>query len=106
MLDFDEVLEKLGDGMTVKRDEIPLHVLRRAVWVAEWHIPGCLSESWNVTTTKDSAIQSALSMAETENGPPRGMKSALRTHGTFLHLTPLYGSVYTTVKKMQLRDLF
>lgn len=104
-LTFSEVLERIGDGWPVNPDDVRADALRRTVWVAEWHIPGCLSESQSVCLTKAEAIETACSMAETENGIPRGMKTALRKTGRFDCTTDLYGSVVNTVSAHALRDI-
>ena len=72
-LNFFDALERIADGRMVSRDDVQAAALRRRVWIAEWHIPGCLSESFDVCLTKGEAIESALLMAETSDGVPRGM---------------------------------
>jgi len=102
---FDEVIEKISDGYFVKRSDIQSRALTRKVWLAEWHIPGCMSESQMFATTKHEAIQCAMSMAETENGIPRGMRTALRRNGRFDCQTEMFGAVINTVSRMSLSDL-
>lgn len=102
-LTFDEALERINDERPVGR--VLASALRRKVWVAEWHIPGCLSESRSYCLTKADAIEAALSMAETECGPPQGMKSALQHYGRFDCRTELYGMVVNTVEQHTLADL-
>lgn len=80
-LNFDEALEAIGDGRRISADEVQARALNRRVWIAEWHLPGCLSESFSVTTDKRNAIAIALEMASGADGPPRGMASDLRKHG-------------------------
>lgn len=80
-LTFDDALQLINDERRVSRDDVLASALRRTVWVAEWHLPGCLSESSGVCLTKRDAIESCLSMAEGEDGAPRGMSSDLRRFG-------------------------
>lgn len=104
-LTFEDALEDLSDGCFVKRGNVLASALNRKVWVAEWHLPGCLSESQCYSTTKAEAIYSALVMAEGDNGPPRGMKTALMRYGTFETQSPLFGRVINTVSRTTLADL-
>lgn len=104
-LSFDETLEALGDGRQLDRGEVLAAALRRVVWVAEWHFPGCLSESFDISTTKGGAVASALMFAETGEGYPRGMKSALIRGGRFDGVA--YGApCITTIYRARLEDLF
>jgi hypothetical protein len=80
-LTFDEALQAINDERYVDLAEVSAAALRRAVWVAEWHIPGCMSESRSYCTTKRDAIESALSMASDSDGPPRGMLADLKRYG-------------------------
>jgi len=106
---FDEVLERLADERQVLPEDVQARALLRRVWIAEWHLPGCLSESSSVCRTKEEAIETALMYAEgsgkDEFGPPRGMKTALEKTGFFQHKTGLYGYVNTTVEAHRLRDI-
>lgn len=104
-LNFDEALERIDDGFSVSRSEVLSTALSRKLWVAEWHLPGCLSESWSYCLTKSDAINAACSMAEDENGTPRGMKTALRKYGRFDCETGLYGYVINTVDRLSLSDV-
>lgn len=105
-LDFESALEMLNDGRMINKSSISQKALNRKVWIAEWHLPGCLSESNNVCTNKKDAIESALFFAESETGYPRGMKSHLQKHGRFDYETDLYGYVITTVSQCRFADLF
>ena len=79
LLSFEEVIEKLQEERVVRAEEVPASVRERKIWVAEWHFPGCLSESQAICLSKKEAIDAACSYAEDEFGdPPRGMKTALR----------------------------
>jgi hypothetical protein len=103
-LTFDEALERLVEGRPLKSEEIQSKALDRKVWVAEWHMPGCLSESFMVCTTKADALASALDFMGEET--PRGARKALETNGFFQHRTELFGWVNTTVERRRLADLF
>lgn len=90
-LTFDEALQRLADEFPVKRDEVQARALARKVWIAEWHFAGCLSESWGIHTTKQSAIEEALwYMDDDENPLPRGAATALRKYGQFGIETRIY----------------
>lgn len=107
-LNFDEALERIGDERRISADEVQARALRRVVWIAEWHIPGCLSESFSVCLTKREAIETALSMAEGADGPPSGMATDLRKHGRSDRTAPdawARGAI-TTVSRCTLRDCF
>ena len=83
-LDFNDALERISDGRTVEAGEIQARALQRIVWVAEWHIPGCLSESFSIVTTKRDAISCALDMC----GNVRGALSDLRKYGRTDRVSP------------------
>ena len=106
-LTFSEALERINEERSVDRSEIQSRALSRVLWVAEWHIPGCMSESRIYCTTKRGAIESACDMANTgpDGESPRGMRAALRKTGRFDSDSPLYGRVINTVKRVQLCDL-
>ncbi len=104
-LSFDEALERLNDGRYVSAEDVSAKALGRVLWVSEWHIPGCLSESMIYSTTKCAAVDASLSMAEGENGFPRGMKTALVRNGRLDSNSPLYGRVINTIYKTTLGNL-
>lgn len=107
-LSFDEALERINDQSGIRADDVQARALNRRVWVAEWHLPGCLSESFSVTTDKRNAIAIALEMASGEDGPPRGMASDLRRFGRSDRTAPdawAKGAI-TTVSRQLLRDCF
>ena len=104
-LNFDDALESISDGRYVKYSDIQAAALNRVVWCADWHLPGCLSESQSYSTTKKDAVSAACSMAENEDGIPRGMKTSLLRYGRFDCHTELFGTVINTVYKMRLSDL-
>lgn len=104
-LTFDEAIERINDGFSVNRSEVLSTALYRKLWIAEWHIPGCLSESQCFCLTKSDAIDAACLMAEDENGTTYGMKTALRKHGRFDCETGLYGYVINTVYRVYLSDI-
>lgn len=107
-LTFDEALERLNDQRSLTSDEVRADALRRMVWVAEWHLPGCLSESFAILTTKRDAIECALSMAEGHDGPPRGMRADLQRFGRSDRVSPdawARGAI-TTIERRALSSLF
>jgi len=101
-LTFDDALQRIADERCVARDDVQARALRRRVWIAEWHIPGCVSESFSVVTTKRDAIECALAMAD---GPPRGMATALRRYGRFDSQSPMFGRCINTIERRTLGDL-
>jgi len=103
-LTFDEALEALGDERRIKAEDVLASALKRKVWIAEWHIPGCLPESSTICTSKADAIQQARSYADGTEA--RGMATALRKHGFFQHKTEMYGYVNTTITQQWLSDCF
>lgn len=100
-LNFDEAMQAI-DEQCLYSNQVKASALRRKVWIAEWHLPGCLSESRAVCLTKKDAIESALSMADS----PRGMKTSLQKYGRFDCKTDLYGYVINTVTQCRFGDLF
>lgn len=107
-LDFSEALQALADEQRITADEVQSRALARKVWVYEWHLPGCISESFGVTATKRDAIESALSMAEGMDGPPRGMRADLMRYGRSDRTAPdawARGAI-TTIERRRLADLF
>ena len=100
-LTFEEALERLGDGGFVRPDGVQARALKRKVWIAEWHIPGCLSESQDMCPSRKEAIESALMLADS----PRGMKTTLTTYGRFDCRTEMYGYVINTVSSCRLVDI-
>ena len=104
-LTFDEALQRLNEQRLVHRNEVYANDLNRIIWIAEWHCPGCLSESVSYSTSKEDAVESACFFAGDEWDVPRGMKTALRKFGFFQHKTELFGYVNTTVRKATLGDL-
>jgi hypothetical protein len=106
-LSFDEAMERIGDERSIDRDEVQTRALQRYIWIAEWHFPGCLSESRSYCLTKADAIESALDFASGENGPPHGMLSDLRRYGNSDRTAPdawARGAI-TTIERVQLRDI-
>ena len=107
-LSFDEALQAIDDGQSLNRRDVQARALRRMVWVAEWHIPGCLSESFSVCLTKRDAIECALSMAEGADGAPRGMRADLERFGRSDRTPPdgWASQAITTIEKRALSSLF
>jgi len=105
-LTFDEALQRLHDGRMVRRDDVYLKAQRRKLWVAEWHIPGCLSESQAYCLTKADAVQAGIDFASNDvDHFPRGLRQGLERDGSFQHHTELYGNVITTVYQVELSEL-
>ena len=102
-INFDEALERLNDEMHVSAQDVQARALRRVVWVAEWHIPGCMSESQSICLTKSDAVETALDMANS----PRGMRADLLRYGQSDRVgADAYVSMaITTVSRMVLGDL-
>lgn len=101
-LTFDEVMDRLADDRSIDIFEVSQRALQRKVWIAEWHIPGCLSESSSVCLTKNDAIETCLMYADN----PHGMKTALRKYGRFDSQSELYGTCVNTVSRQRLADCF
>lgn len=95
---YDEVLERLNEERTVNPTQT---MKKRKVWVAEWHLPGCLSEARSYCSTKADAVECALSFL------PEGVKAktALTRYGKLHSSSPLYGTCITTVTKHTIGDL-
>ena len=107
-LSFIEALQAINDVQSVHSADVQARALRRMVWVAEWHLPGCLSESFSVCLTKRDAIECALSMAEGAEGAPRGMRADLMRYGRS-NRTPPDGwasAAVTTIERRALGTLF
>lgn len=107
---FDEAIQALADERRIDRADVLAAALQRKIWVCEWHIPGCLSESHAVCLTKAGAIEQAVSFTGADGSGPiehktRGIVTALRTHGQFEHHTELFGNVITTIERMTLGEL-
>lgn len=106
-LSFDEALQALNDGQSLNYRDVQARALRRVVWVAEWHLPCCLSESFSVCLTKSGAIECALSMAEGEDGAPRGMRADLQRFGRSDRTAPdaWASRAITTIQRRTLADI-
>lgn len=106
-LTFDEALQRINDQCSVHYADVQARALRRHVWIAEWHMPGCFSESFSVYLTKSDAIESALSMAEGADGAPRGMRADLQRYGRSNRTAPdawARGAI-TTIERRMLADI-
>ena len=104
-LNFEDALQIINDERPLIAHHVRADALRRKVWIAEWHIPGCMSESRIYSTTKEDAINAACSMAESEDGAPRGMRTALRRTGRFDSDSPMFGRCVNTVECVTLADI-
>jgi len=106
-LSFSDALQAINDERSVHSADVQASALRRHVWIAEWHLPGCISESFSVCLTKRDAIESALSMAEGAEGPPRGMLADLQRYGRSDRTAPdawARGAI-TTIERRTLADI-
>jgi hypothetical protein len=106
-LTFDEAFERINDERYVDASDVQARALSRILWVSEWHLPGCMSESRGYSITKKDAIENCLSMAEGADGPPRGMLTDLRTYGRSDRTTPdawARGAI-STITRVTLRDI-
>lgn len=103
-LSFDEALERVNDQRSLSANDVQARVLKRIVWVAEWHIPGCLSESFSVCLSKADAIAQALEFC----GHVRGAKADLQRHGMTDRVSPdAYVSMaITTIERRAFSSLF
>ena len=107
-LTFDDALQAINEERRIDSSDVQARALKRKVWIAEWHLPGCLSESFSVCLTKRHAIETALSMAEGAEGPPRGMLADLRAYGRSNRTAPdawARGAI-TTIERRALWTLF
>lgn len=107
-LSFYEALQAINEGQSLSYQDVQARALRRMVWVAEWHIPCCLSESFSVCLTKSDAIDCALSMAAGADGAPRGMRADLQRYGRSDRTPPdgWASQAITTIEKRALFTLF
>jgi len=105
-LTFEEALERINEERRVERNEVLASALKRKLWVAEWHIPGWLSESRSYCLTKREAVQAGIDFASNDvDHFPRGLRSGLERDGYFQHHAELYGCVVTTVERVTLADI-
>lgn len=106
-LTFDEALERINDERSIDWRNVQARALSRYLWMSEWHLPGCMSESRGYSLTKEDAIENCLSMASGADGPPRGMLTDLRTNGRSDRTAPdawARGAI-STIERVQLRDI-
>ena len=106
-LTFDEALERINDERSIDWRNVQARALSRYLWMSEWHLPGCMSESRGYSLTKKDAIENCLSMASGADGPPRGMLTDLRTYGRSDRTAPdawARGAI-STINRVQLRDI-
>lgn len=102
-LTFDEALEAINSEQYISSDDVQPSALSRVVWVAEWHVPGCMSESRSYSTTKADALEIALVMC----GHVRGARADLIRRGHTDRVSPdTYVSMaITAIERCTLRDL-
>lgn len=104
---FDEALQLINDERCVDWRNVQARALSRYIWIAEWHLPGCISESRGYCLTKADAIENCLSMASGADGPPRGMATDLRIYGRSDRTAPdawARGTI-STIERVRLRDI-
>lgn len=103
-LNFDDALQAVNEQQCINSADVQARALQRFVWVAEWHIPGCLPESFGVHTRKADALADALGMC----GNARGAATELRKYGRTERVAPdAYVSMaVTTIERRQLFTLF
>lgn len=107
-LNFEDALQRINDGYPVSAADVQSRALSRVVWVSEWHIPGCMSESQSFSLTKRDAIECALSFAQDENGDaPRGMRADLMRYGMSdkVAKNAYVSMTITTIQRCKLRDI-
>jgi hypothetical protein len=106
-LSFDDALQRINDERFIDPREVSARALSRVVWVYEWHLPGCLSESRGYVTTKRDAIEGCLSMATGSEGAPRGMRADLQRYGQSSRTAPdaYVSGAISTVSRCTLSDL-
>lgn len=106
-LTFDDALQLLNEDRPISARDVSARALARPVWVAEWHMAGCMSESRNYCTTKRDAIAECLAMAEGSEGPPRGMRADLQRYGQSSRTAPdaYVSGAISTVSRCTLSDL-
>ena len=103
-LNFDDALQSVNEQRYVNSADVQSRALQRFVWVAEWHIPGCFSESFSVHTRKCDALSDALGMC----GNVRGAAADLRKYGRTDRVSPdAYVSMaITTIERRRFSSLF
>lgn len=101
---FDEALEMLAEDRTIEACDVRADALRRFVWLAEWHVPGCLSESRAVCLTKADALANALDFIGDD---VRGARADLLRYGSTNRVSPdaYVRNAITTIRKHRLCDL-
>ncbi len=107
-LTFDDVLDRINDERYVDSNDVQARALDRVIWRAEWHIPGCMSESQAVCLSKREALETALGFASDGDGcAPRGMRAELLRFGRSEKIAKnAYVSMaVTTIEKLRLRDI-
>ena len=106
-LTFDEAFELIIDERSIDASDVQARALSRYIWISEWHLPGCMSESRGYSLTKNDAIENCLSMASGADGPPRGMATDLRTYGRSDRTAPdawARGAI-STITRVTLRNI-
>lgn len=99
-LSFDEALQAINDGRYIRAENVQSKALARKIWIAEWHIPGCLSESQSYSTRKCDALAEALEMCD----HARGAASDLRKYGRTDKVSPgaYVSTAITTISQFTL----
>ena len=102
-LTFSEALERVNDGHSINAADVQTRALQRKLWISEWHIPGCISESQGYSLTKRDAIAEALEMC----GHARGARADLIHYGRTDKVSPdAYVSMaITSIERVTLADI-
>jgi hypothetical protein len=105
MVNYEQALDLINQGAQVARADVQGRDLDRVIWVAEWHEPGCWSESVGYGASKADAISTALSFFGEDI--PRGALSDLRHHGRTHRVIPgaYVSRAITTVSRTTLREV-
>lgn len=76
------LLEDLGNGWVIGRDNVTPRVLQATVWQAVVSSPGCLGDAYDVSRSRESALGSVeYWMDEEREFSARTVRGRLRRHG-------------------------
>jgi hypothetical protein len=80
-LTYAQALDALNSSRSITASDVLAAALKRAVWTAEWHAPGCMPEAQAYCATKMDAIEVAMLYLSDSDGEPRGALTELRKWG-------------------------